>query len=441
MDPMETCRAHNIPPFNCVVIFGYTVPAPLPDDWRDATKKLIKDVFSDFELYLGYDPAGKPYQQLLLMFSDAQKCQVNLAVLKDDKCVIDGKSYKVTRVDSTSIHGRPKSPTASRSTSFLRRIRNFSGATKPGPGEIDIHEWMMLAYEIEENGNFSPEDKLRWLKNSLVKAAYTLISASKVSTCAQLIDVIAMTFGGSKSPDHIISQIHQAKQHDGESPSLFLVRLQEMMMELARTAPTFLEDPEKFRINQFLHGLKPADYDLIDLRLQLSQIQDHHPTFPNLLSQVQRLERNRRERNERTGKTVHASSLLAQLKLEHESCQTPEDSAEDSAVIRELKVTNQKLTQLLHSSAAKPKLQPKVAEVTVSALEAAASDKKTSQNKRFQKQKPKPQKREVFCWNCGELGHTVFSCTQEWDGEKVREKVQAFKLKKAEKTSVTPPEN
>lgn len=432
MDPMETCRAYNIPHFNCLVIDGYSVPEPLPDDWKASTKKLLRAVFSDFEFYLGFTPAGQPHQQLLLKFDTADALQRNTKPLKDEKCVIDQKTYKCMFVDrSTKHHVRSHSPDRNRSTQFLRRLKSFSGNPKPGPGEIDIHEWLMLAYEIEDNSNLSSEEKFRWLKNSLVKTAYTLVAASKITECSDLIELIALTFGASKSSDHLISQIYQDKQREKESPSLYLVRLQEMIMELERVAPKYLIDPDQFRLNQFLHGLRSADYDLIDLRLNLSCIKTDFPNFPQLLSDVQTLERDRKERNARGGKTSYVNSL--QLKLEHEieDDQLPGACAEDSAVLQELKLTNQKLTQLLTNNTAKSKTTPVKAEPTASVAAMEAKPKRP-------KNKPK---KNITCWNCGEQGHALFNCTKEHDADKVREMVMAYKERMAKKPQTKHSEN
>ena len=51
-------------------------------------------------------------------------------------------------------------------------------------------------------------------------------------------------------------------------------------------------------------------------------------------------------------------------------------------------------------------------------------------------QKPKPKGKgrmananKRTCWNCGQKGHTIYSCTEEWDRERVLEAMDSHKAK------------
>ncbi len=65
-----------------------------------------------------------------------------------------------------------------------------------GLGTSNVFEWAAVATVIVEHKDIMyPGKKLRYLKNSLVKNALTLISTSDMNNQKELIELISMTYG------------------------------------------------------------------------------------------------------------------------------------------------------------------------------------------------------------------------------------------------------
>ena len=428
------CRSYDISPYNCMIIHGYDVPEPIPKDWVDSIKQLLGALFDvELSFFVGYTPRGLAHQQLLIKFKDAAAKQKALAHVTDDTVTLDKTQYQVTVFDDDKLMNSQfaKPHSSSKSHQFLRRIKPFSGAERPAGGELDVHEWLTMAYELrDDHPDVSSGDKLKWLKNSLIKGALLLVSSSVVNDVAELIQLIALTYGASHSKEHLLTQIYKERQLDKEGPSVFLSRLQGMMMELKRFHPNAIKDSNKFRLDQFAHGLKSADFDLLDLRLHLTTWEPA-PTFAELLKEVQTLERDRKERDQRSGgRQAGCHSLATQFALEHEQVvdSPTENSASYLDIAEELKKTNLRLDQIVEQAT----------HVETSDRRKVSCQSATAERKHFPKPKGKGKTantRNRVCWNCGEKGHIIYSCTEEWDRQKVCDAMERHMAKRRPRTS------
>ena len=438
MDLMEVTRSYDISFYNCVMIEGYEVPEPLPDDWEDSLAKLLGDVLPKCELtlYLGYQINKTPYQQVLVKFDSPEDKKIAVELLTPDfKLKIGKEFYAITVFNDADLFSKaavskPVTPSSDSSAAsahqYLRRIKPFSGAEKPASGEIDIREWLTLAYELRDlDSPVSNANKFKWLKNSLTKGALILASSSVVTSLEELIQLMALTYGGSHSQDHLLTQLYRQRQVDRERPSAFLVRIQEQLVELTRSYPHALIEPDRFRLDQFCRGLKSSDFDLLDLRLGLTRMQET-PTFSDLLREVQSLERDRKERDERTygsntqsARQVTSRAVTASFMLEHErvgdegSDTMPEGAYSSSELYDELKATNKKLAQFMELSV---KERPKQAIVHAATVDVKpVREEKRAFRPSSNQRKPQRDFSKVTCWNCGEKGHLVYSCSKELD--------------------------
>ena len=76
-----------------------------------------------------------------------------------------------------------------------------------------------LDEELEPDVPLTDVERLRFMKNSLVKNALTLVLSGEIRTPQNLLDMIAKAYGAHWSPKQLWFKLFQMKQEDKERPS------------------------------------------------------------------------------------------------------------------------------------------------------------------------------------------------------------------------------
>ena len=421
INSMELCEDYQIPPFYCVVVEEYELPkADTVDESVKLASKQIATTLQNFKLFPIYGANGAPKHSLLCQMMTKDAFTKLKQLVSGGQIDIDGISHPIKFVyDATCKSRRDHSPYRKVP---LRKLKLFSGAVKLSGGEVDAHEWLSQATDLVDNEKELKEgEKMRILRNSLVKQALTLVTSSEVNTCKELMDLIALTYGEAHSAAHLRYKFYQMQQSAAETASCFLSRLQDTLKEYGRMDPTICSQEAELRFKVFTEGLRPDYYDLMNIHLGLEGLMatSNFPDFPKFLWMVQSFERNRRERFERTHEPVCGATNAIPLGVNLDPSKSRADTVE-SSLRNEVDELRRQLASL--SSSKKKGKKQNVAAATVSAEQTQEPANQGGQRRWGNKQ---PQQRQ--CWNCGERGHTVFTCQKEWDSGAVKDHVQKQK--------------
>ena len=88
-----------------------------------------------------------------------------------------------------------------------------------------------------------PCQQLRYLKNSLVKDALTLVSTNtNINDPVDLIEPISWTYGVAHTAKQLWTDFYRVKQEKGEKPSAYLTRIQKHLLEIDCNTPTYVQN-------------------------------------------------------------------------------------------------------------------------------------------------------------------------------------------------------
>ncbi len=452
---MELCRLLDIKPYRAVVITGLGLPGhgSTAKEVKEKLIPLIKDDVADNTAvyHIIHSPTGAVTDKLILEFS-SENSQSNFesnavqgfVKLIDKQCKIES----VFRDTSAAAPVEGK-----REMQLIRRLKPFSGAGKPGPGECNITDWIAAARQLmEPDVPLTDAERLRFMKNSLVKDALTLVLSGNVKTPQELLDMISKAYGAHRSAEQLRFKLYQMKQEERERPSGFLARLQAVIAEIDTLKKDFLGDNDYVRLLQFHMGLQLEDHNLLNVYCNINTRlqQKKFLNFPELFQMVQDYEREQDERNERLGKKgtrpVQCGAVYATPQEKAEASQEEPAAAtvDLQHVLKELKNLQVKfdthLKQQQNQTPKKPNNPPKPKpkktpnpQVQCGNLNIQTGAQAPPQGPAGQQSSWKPRTDDqprVFrgkCYNCKSLGHTMVMCPEALDMEKVRVNVEEVK--------------
>ena len=415
---MELCEDYGIPPFFCIVVREYDLPkADTVDDSIKLIAKRLTSCMKNFVIYPIYGANGTPSNRILIEFKSREAFTEVKKIVSGGLITVDTDQYPVEFVYETST--KPRKDRSPYRKVPLRKLKLFSGAEKVSGGEIDAREWLSQASDLIDNEKELKEDeKMRILRNSLVKQALLLVSSSEVHNCRELLDLIALTYGEAHSVAHLRYKFYQMQQGPTESASLFLSRLQDTLKEYGKVDPSVRAVEAEVRFKVFSEGLKPDYFDLMNIHIGLESmmVQENFPDFPKLLRLVQSFERNRRERFERSHDTTCGALQAIPLGKNLETSSVTSTGV-DSTLQKEVDELKKQLASM--SSSKKKQKKQGAACAAVSVEEEQQMPKKPGKSRYSQ--------RVRTCWNCGEQGHIVFSCPKTWDADAVKDHVSSVR--------------
>ena len=434
---MDLCEDYGIPPFFCLVVQEYELPtADTVADSVALIKKRIATCIDEFVVHPIFSATGSAKNCILLQCENRKSFVSAKQLVSGGMITLHGSEYPVTEVYEHATTPR-KDHSPHRKIPF-RKLKLFSGMEKVGGGEVDAREWLSQANDLIENEKDLKEiEKMRILRNSLIKQALLLVSSSEVNTCRELLDLIALTYGEAHSAAHLRFKFYQMQQSPGESASSFLTRLQDTLKEYSRVDPSIKIVEAEIRFKVFIEGLKPDYYDLMNIHMGLEFMltRMEYPDYSVLLRMVQSFERNRRERFERSHETQCAAINSIPFGKNLESL-TSKAVDGDSVLKQEICELRKQMANLTANKAKKNKPSQQNAACADVSVDAVEAERSSSQKKRSRYRGRRPK-----CWNCGTEGHTVYTCKQEWDATTVKSNIDSVrdKIQSAQKQKQSPP--
>ncbi len=435
---MDICVAYNIAPFFCAVIDGITLPPKDVQDRKKTIDDLLDNIVPGGTIWKdAVSPSGQLRKQLLIVLRSIEDCHKFRGEWTDDGTIQlnDEKMYHISWV----FEEKPRA-VAQPNSAFIRRIKPFSGCEKVGAGECDVFEWVAVATEIvEHEDTMAPCQKLRYLKNSLVKDALTLVATNtNIYNPVELIDLISRTYGVARTAKRLWTDFYRLKQEKGEKPSAYLTRIQKHLLEIERVSPTQVQNQAESRIMQFSQGLRKMDYDTLCLHMNLQTYEKvgNYPQYSQLLLLVQEVERDRVERVQREGGEVSRAMINSVSPQPHED-DGSQASGKSYATMDDLEKLFKKFVastqdKMKVESDSQPKSKSK-----------NKGKKKTAKSKRHQEddgdddetvsaaiasqfsasEDGNPKHKGQVCFNCDKPGHVAWKCPQKLDEAKIAKRI------------------
>lgn len=247
-----------------------------------------------------------------------------------------------------------------------RKLRPFSGSKTPAKDEDAFEIWIELAKgQLEEEED--DQEKRRRIREALRPPAASIISDlrrdQQAATSQDYLAALELAFGGTESATELHVLFHSSHQKQGETPSEYLTRLQDILRRLIRKGGVEKEKKDCLLLSQFIKGILYDEMLLVNL--QLKEKVPQPPTYLELLQMVRREE---------------AEQLI---KVSRRSGDAPKKEARS--------------------------------------FHQAAGIKEVGEKK-----KSPTSSRPKFCYRCGLEGHYKAKCTNEPDVEKVNSQLISF---------------
>ena len=270
-----------------------------------------------------------------------------------------------------------------------RKIKNFSGNTKPGPGEANYRHWRRAAQRILDDRDLSRNRKQTILLQSLTGTAEDCIDLMQNVAPEQILKLLGATFGSTNDGQELLIDYYQLNQGVNESTSEYLTRLYVKLCEVVtHEGLDMMQVPEEL-VRQFKRGT--TDEDML-LKLRLDDLCPGAMDYPSLIARVRREEGRRTERRLRLRK-VRSNTLSATPEVpEHSDVQPVNDASTEVEALRK-RVAELEAKQDVNSLAQR-----------VKHLETSVC------------------KSSMFCFRCGKDGHVAYDCTNSPNKELVEEK-------------------
>ena len=289
-----------------------------------------------------------------------------------------------------------------------RKLRLFSG-TKPVPlGEEEYDAWMEQATQMISEWQCNDAAKRQRIVESLRGPAADIVRFLKVSvpnaTATDYLAALDTAYGTTESGADLLATFRHTYQNEGEKLSAFLYRLDKLLHRTLLKGGITTDDMNRARIEQLVKGALP--HDMVALRIRLSHTLDKPPSFSQLMRDV------REEENWISAREgVKTVSTVAAAAVTQNSV-----TSELNSLRNEVKELSSQVTRLLSVTATPTAPEHPIAMAAPVTRKPEAASQDASSRGRT----PRPQ---IFCYQCGEDGHTKKECQNPEDLRKVTQKL------------------
>ena len=255
-------------------------------------------------------------------------------------------------------------------------------------------------------------DKQQRIVESLKGPAADIVRFLKVSipnaTATDYLSALDTAYGTTESGADILATFRHTYQNEGENLSAFLYRLDKLLHRTLLKGGIRAEDMNRARMEQLVKGA--LTHDMVALRIRLSHTLANPPSFSQLMRDV-REEENWISAREgvKTAATV-AAAAVTQTSV----------TSELTSLRNEVKELSSQVTRLLSVTPVTPTTPERsmamagpVTRMPEVAARDASSRVRTS----------RPPQPGIFCYQCGEDGHTKRECQKPEDLRKVTQKL------------------
>jgi hypothetical protein len=278
-----------------------------------------------------------------------------------------------------------------------RKLKNFSGSNKLGPGEIDFTHWKRAAMRIVDDRELSEARMRTIVTQSICGIAEDAIDLYRDHSVRDIIDLLDKIFGSTTDGHDLLADFYQIFQAQNQSTSDYLNNLYIQLCEVVKQGGLHMNEVTPTLLRQFQRGTTDEEM-LLKLRLDSEEVP---PEYPQLIVSVRREEARRTQRRLRARKVVRSSAATT----DGAATTSPPRRADDKPESGNMPSGDEVL-----------KLKHRVAE-----LEAQNRDVSVL----AQKVEMLQSRNQRFCYRCGEDGHMAFDCRNPPNKALVEEKSAA----------------
>lgn len=280
-----------------------------------------------------------------------------------------------------------------------RKLKNFSGNSKPGPGEVDYKHWRRSVTRLIEDRELTEAQKKRVILQSLVHQAEDVVDPHRSKASREIIELLDKIYGSTIDGGDLLAEFYQRNQGPTQTASEFLNRLFVELSEVIAVGGLPMSELPKTLMGQFLRGT--YDEDLIN-KLRLDDLIDI-PAFPDLLLKVRTEESKRTQRRLRHKKIIKTQTVTYDTTNTDTENQSTNKQKNDTCA--KLSIPNSKDNEVIQ-------LQQRITQLESS----------LKQNNKHTKQKWK-----IFCYRCGEDSHFATNCENPPNEKLVKQKIETRK--------------
>ncbi|XP_037392521.1 paraneoplastic antigen Ma1 homolog [Pygocentrus nattereri] len=287
-----------------------------------------------------------------------------------------------------------------------RKLRLFSGIRPVPPGEEEYDVWVEQATQMVSEWQCSEAAKKQRIVESLRGPAVDMIRFLKGSnpsaTATDYLAALDTAYGTTESGTDLMAKFRHTYQEKGEKISSFLYRLDKLLHRALSKGGIDAADLNKTRMEQLVKGALTDD--MVALRLRITHTLREPPSFSQLLREA-------REEEEwiQSRETVRAEVATTAVSQ-------PSKMFELDSLKKEVKELSGQVTRLLSVATVRS---------TTNELTGGTETVQPSERREVSpvNTKAKPRTASIFCYWCGEDGHTKRECKGAEDLRKVNRKL------------------
>ncbi|XP_061121408.1 zinc finger CCHC domain-containing protein 12-like [Syngnathus typhle] len=363
---------------------------------------------------------------------------------------------------------RSEAPVSPINSSF--RLRQFSGKIPYPSHEVDFDTWRHSVELILQDPDLSDLHRSRKILDSLVSPAANLVKPLGPNALpSAYLELLNSAFGTVEDGDELFAIFLNTFQDPSEKPSHYLHRLQTALSKSLNRGGVVAGEADRHLLRQFCRG---CCNNALLTDLQLGKLKDKPPTFTNLLLQLRVEEDNHIAKESRmkqhfaatrpkvTAQSIAASANISDPPMQTDLAEMQNQIAELQTQLTQLKLKKGQPTEIPQNDIFK-EMRAQIAELQshITKLQPQRSKKRLNQPSANTKTNPEhkvpeqallpPQaaskrSKPWYCFQCGEDGHIISTCTSEPNPSLVAKKKKQLREKQSlwdKQNNQTPPLN